>query len=568
MSAEQNARHYYQKFFPAWALHRWASREWVDGGPRACKREWGWEGWHGQPFMRWKACDTPSQLRELASADGVGKINLGAMYEHSPRDRYKIQVPMEPVAREFVIDIDLTDYWGGTNDLESCDQMWPLVALGLEVIRRILHEHFGFQHILPVYSGRRGGHLWVCDRRASELTKEQREAIVKFMSPIEDGKKKAWAWLLKHPGFSEISRTLVLPFMRTHAIKPTDQSGLGLFDTAFQRRLFCERIHVDVLRDIGDSVGQSASPQGALDVIEGYVRRSRIPLISERYEEAVWQSIGPNIDVAVSSDTRHTLKIPFSVHPKTGRISVPILNDTLEKFPVKKRSPTVNDLASDDDRGKRARKTLSITVENFNLFVKRLSESDTEKREPVLLGDLPPVPKRQIVYDMRGDLAAPRDSVGSVPITCHADRVCWVTTRVFSIIADEEVAGCFVVRMRTVSAYGRDDDTTRMCKKDCYPPWPYHGRERLDEEVIDHMWDVVSTHADDACELHLHSSDRVVMLLNCATVHEGAKKWSRMSERLSECIEICKINLDWGESGVKSMFRQHVLPYCESLGSL
>jgi DNA primase small subunit len=52
----------------------------------------------------------------------------------------------------------------------------------VKVMKRILEEEYGFKHILCVFSGRRGVHIWVCDKRARLLRDDERKAIVAYLS--------------------------------------------------------------------------------------------------------------------------------------------------------------------------------------------------------------------------------------------------------------------------------------------------------------------------------------------------------------------------------------------------
>lgn len=95
---------------------------------------------------------------------------------------------MVPEEKELVFDIDMTDY----DDVRGCDckqqrtamcaQCWPLMRVAAQVLEQVLKEEFGYEHIMFIYSGRRGIHCWVLDGRARTLTHEQRAAIGQYLS--------------------------------------------------------------------------------------------------------------------------------------------------------------------------------------------------------------------------------------------------------------------------------------------------------------------------------------------------------------------------------------------------
>ena len=558
---------YYKNHFPYTAVHRWASRAWVADGPDAHKREWGWEGIDGTPFVRWKSCQTADDLHKLVSGTGVGKLNIGAMFSTDPANRHKTRDPMVPTRREFVIDIDLDDYGGiSKNDLAACDRNWPLVAIGLEVCRRALIEHFGFHHILSVYSGRRGGHLWVCDERACLLSDDARASIAGWLLPREDKGKKLWRYLIEHPNFKEISANLVVPYFRSVCIQPIESGGLGKFEMPFQRKVFLESIDDTVRKALESQVCATDSPDAALNRIEAYCRGGRSGFLWQKYENAIWEMIGPCIDAAVSKHANHTLKAPYSVHPGTGRVSVPVFHAQLYKFSAATHAPLVADLMGPLLlRFGIAVDKLAKSVESFNQFVDTLAASETEKWKPP-----PPGPglKRQriVVHDMTKPPSDP--TYTEEPVLANYPRPAWRLRRFWSVKANVDDPKK-VVLSYWISEQRGDFDRV-VIQPGQFPPFK-HERQIDVDSVADAIVDTAH-HASKEPGKSFHASDHAfIMVLNYGDDDfspQMHRRLDRLSARIGENNDVCELNLAWGPDALSSYTRQQIAPLVGQLTCL
>jgi DNA primase small subunit len=125
------------------------------------------------------------ELRQAILKRKVTKIDIGAVFSHPPKDhKTKLQHQFQPVQRELVFDIDLTDYDSirrcGCSGANICRVCWTFMSMAVQVVDTGLRDDFGFQHLLWVYSGRRGVHCWVCDENARQLSDEGRSAIAAY----------------------------------------------------------------------------------------------------------------------------------------------------------------------------------------------------------------------------------------------------------------------------------------------------------------------------------------------------------------------------------------------------
>lgn len=372
---------YYRERFPARTIWRVGAREWdsEDVTTTACRREWAIEERSGAYFARYRMCATAEDLSKMVMERGVGKVSMGAVYNQNVSARATAR-DFAPVGREFVVDIDLDDYTysgraSGT-DLEGCDRTWPLMAMNINMVATVMRETFGVSQMQVVYSGRRGVHLHVFDRRAFEWDDQMRSAIVSFfqrerasaprhieVSASESVSVHTWLDLVTNPVFADVVESLE-KFFHTWAIQPYAVGGLGLLDEDFQCREFMARVGQGTLRRLEGTIGVGTAADAYERIKRDCVSNGCVPHL----HSAIWELVGPRLDAGVSVHRNHMLKIPFSVHPKTGRVCVPVCGE-LFRFSPARDAPNVVAIARGDER---ALKSLHDAEHEFASFLNSL----------------------------------------------------------------------------------------------------------------------------------------------------------------------------------------------------
>ncbi|CAM0140746.1 unnamed protein product [Umbelopsis sp. WA50703] len=332
-------RTFYNRFFPYKLYYNWLN---YDSTPS--------RNFTHREFSFTLASDTYLRYNSYADADDLRndierlqpvKIDIGAVYTARPKEKKTISPKaFQPVEKELVFDIDMTDYdeirtccSGG----DICHKCWGFMTVAIKVIHAALRDDFGFKHLLWVYSGRRGVHCWVCDERARKLNNEARSAIVAYLEVIKGGAemtRKVRLPTLLHP-----SLTRSLDILRQHFV-PLVVEEQGVFNDPGNWNKVLKIVPDQALQAKLNEQWENTEASGIsrwddlrAELEKGEISKKRT---TERLNllprDIVFQYTYPRLDDKVTTNINHLLKSPFCVHPKTERVCVPIDPDHCDDF--------------------------------------------------------------------------------------------------------------------------------------------------------------------------------------------------------------------------------------------
>ncbi|KAK3228021.1 hypothetical protein Dsin_007883 [Dipteronia sinensis] len=357
---------YYGRLFPHFDIFKWMCYG-NDGKHPACdksyfgRREFSFT-LDNDIYLRFQSFNSASELESSIREKCPFKIDIGPVYSVDPAKRHAYAQGGDnvfaPVERELVFDIDITDYDDVRyccSGADVCLECWPLMTVAIKVIDTALRDDFGFNHILWVYSGRRGVHCWVCDGKARRLTNEQRGAIADYFRVYkgnENSNKKVSLTGPLHPFLARSYTEVLMAFFEGNLL-----SSQNILSTEERYEKILSMIPDEsVTSELrGKWQGRSSNSKEDINVhrwgqLKHMLQSGKQKGQGLRVHEIVFTFTYPRLDMEVSKHMNHLLKAPFCVHPKTGRVCIPIDPENCEEFDPT-AVPTLSELLQELNTG-------------------------------------------------------------------------------------------------------------------------------------------------------------------------------------------------------------------------
>mmetsp|Transcript_56639 Transcript_56639/g.168565 ORF Transcript_56639/g.168565 Transcript_56639/m.168565 type:complete len:457 (+) Transcript_56639:58-1428(+) len=369
---------YYDRLFPFLQMFRWLSyRNDPNSSSRNVQKDFFLRReftfvLEGDIFCRYLCFRDVNEYRQQVLARQPIRMEIGAVFSHPPKNHNTvIKEAYKPLERELVFDIDMDDY----DDIRTCctgaklcTKCWTFMKAAIKTLKRALEQDFGFKNFVFVYSGRRGVHCWVCDKAARKLSNEHRSAVAEYLTLVASGQNKVRAELKTtteelHPSVLEAHK-ICEHFFRDDpngilAAQDILRKGphlANILDTFSEHE---KEAVSKYMKDHPDATSQAIWAQ--MEKL-GEERRRSAATFKQKQEaktflkDIVLQYTYPRLDINVSKQMNHLLKSPFVVHPKTGRVCVPIDPERVDAFNPHE-VPTIGRLVEELNRSGDPRQT-------------------------------------------------------------------------------------------------------------------------------------------------------------------------------------------------------------------
>lgn len=330
-----SSANYYNTVFPVepiWNLLSARCSRKPEAREYACELEIG----DGTIWKRYESCKSPEELRRVVTGTRFKALHIGPTFSEAASCARRPGVSVQ--GKELVFDLDLQDVaWFDVDKSNQVanDRYVRATFASCAVLVAILREMMGFEHFLPVYSGRRGVHLWVLDQRCFDWTDAERGALCAFIAGVaskKDPEVILTHHILTNPSFGPVVWAAVEKAKCT-LLAPFASGGVGLLDKPKDVARFVKKL-LDVNVDAKFQGGKDRIVALVNCAVTGRTGEDAFTRLADvvktnafwenRLRDVVLSLTWPVLDIAATAKTNHCTKSIFSLHAKTGRVAVPV----------------------------------------------------------------------------------------------------------------------------------------------------------------------------------------------------------------------------------------------------
>ncbi len=295
---------YYEKKFP---VERFMA---FIGLSNFKNREFGFVVGEHNRFVRNISFQNTEKMLEFMVKNSVKDAYVGAVFDTPPSKEHPIQ-KIKWNYREFIYDIDIDEYdlvrTCGCQGAQYCKECWSLVQDATVFIDKTMREDFGFHDIIWIFSGRRGVHGWVRNPIIQKFDKNQRVAILDYLTFIHDEKRSQS--IDEIPNESKPLRNRIYALTAKSYLEKITPKKLHEFGISVNKAK-------DIIKQVQNSDDFDHTKYNILIPNDSAVRKKlSSEIILRRY---------PRIDRKVTMDTNRVSRMPYSIHGKTGQIAIEI----------------------------------------------------------------------------------------------------------------------------------------------------------------------------------------------------------------------------------------------------
>lgn len=286
----------------------------------------------------WRKCrfQNGDELRSFIEKYTPERIEVGPI--HPMPGTLGIPHADMSLERTLVFDVDMTPDDAPDAYIRTCpcrgtknvcsSGCWFYMRVAAQCLTYLMRRCLGCQHIVIMYSGRRGIHAYALDEKFLAFTKKDRAGILARMMLYKEPLR------FFHPEHSVYLYEYILKpvfydnFMDGHRLITTDKAMVTMIQVTGRPA----RTLPQQAGELMAAIGQAETRRQRMDA---WLALCAIMPLSPPQQQQVDNQVTyemcyiftvmfPRIDERVTTDMSHCVKAPFVLHPSTKRCSVPI----------------------------------------------------------------------------------------------------------------------------------------------------------------------------------------------------------------------------------------------------